>query len=85
MDKSQFCSTFVTINRNLRTSTITKMGHVLRKKTNTAKESNVLKHVNISEIENVLYRPISEFSWKDATQAELRREAIASYGKRFVL
>jgi hypothetical protein len=36
-----------------------------------------------SKIEDILYRPISEFSWKDATKSEIKLEAIPSYSERF--
>jgi hypothetical protein len=51
------------------------------KKHNTPTE----KPIANSDFENVLYKPLSEFSWKDATKSELRKEAISHYSVKFAL
>lgn len=39
----------------------------------------------VIEAENKLYKPLSEFKWKDATKKEVSEEAIPHYGFKFTL
>jgi hypothetical protein len=61
-----------------------KMGLILNK----SKKASINKVNNLSskvEAENILYRPISHFTWKDASPSEMHKEAIANYATRFAL
>lgn len=61
------------------------MGTLLNKKKNLGKLDSLSTKITQSPVEQKLYKPISEFSWKDASPKELRKEAIAHYGIRFAL
>jgi|GEM_PF-716351 len=37
------------------------------------------------ELEKNLYKPISEFNWKDASRSELNKEKISHYSKLLAL
>ncbi len=56
------------------------MGHLIGKissKKNTSRPKELDTHK--------LYKPIAQFAWKDATAAELRKEAIPHYGIKFAI
>lgn len=56
------------------------MGHVISKISN--KKSTSKARGNDT---HKLYKPIAEFAWKDASAAELRKEAIPHYGVKFAI
>lgn len=63
------------------------MGFILRKTKRSIDSKKIIiasKDEQTLE-ESTLYRPISEFSWKDASKKEIRKEAIESYSVRFSL
>lgn len=59
------------------------MGYLLKKNKKVSK-INASK-LRLTEWENILYRPISDFCWKDATKAEVSLEAINSYKIKFAI
>jgi hypothetical protein len=61
------------------------MGFILKKSNKCVDVSIKSEKVKVTFDENKLYKPISEFKWKDASPAEVHQEAIPHYGKRFAL
>ncbi len=66
------------------------MGHLI--KSAKAKSVSKLTAISVSkgnlsavELEKNLYKPISEFNWKDASRSELNKEVISHYSKLFAL
>ena len=45
----------------------------------------VKENLSTVELEKHLYKPISEFNWKDASRSELNKEVISHYSKLFAL
>jgi hypothetical protein len=61
------------------------MGSLLKTKSNLsqskAAKSNPAHNSFVQTQEIPLYKPISEFDWKDATKSEIKKTAIRAYKK----
>lgn len=57
------------------------MGFLLNKvnKVSKAKTSTIKAETSSSEIKIELYKPLSDFEWKDATKSERKKIAIKAY------
>ncbi len=57
------------------------MGRLIKFKKNTT--DSITEHTE--QLKKKLYRPISEFKWKDASEKEIKLEAIEHYSKIYQL
>lgn len=57
------------------------MGILLNKfnKVSKDKSSNIKSEIASSEVKIELYKPLSDFEWKDATKSERKKIAIEAY------
>ncbi|AEA42377.1 hypothetical protein [Fluviicola taffensis] len=63
------------------------MGHLRASKDSKSKNSGTVIEV-VASVENYrdkLYKPISDFSWKNASPAEIHSESLPHYAKRFAI
>jgi hypothetical protein len=63
------------------------MGYLITDKKSTKEIKNNVNNISNNNIidRNVLYKPISQFSWKDANYIEIHKEALPHYGVKFAL
>ncbi len=57
------------------------MGRLIKFKKNTTDSMTV----HTEQLKKKLYRPINEFKWKDASEKEIKLEAIEHYSKIYQL